>query len=452
MDRSWLALPAAVAVGLGTYLLAPLPGDQVTVLSITLFSIVLWIGNPVPPWFTGLACVGLLGVAFRTETALSGFSQPALWLIVFGLVVGEVTRRSGLVDLLEGLALSRISPATLERPVRLYAWLLVGLSLLGLGLVLLIPSALVRVLILAPVLIEVGDRFDSRAAAHGLFLGPVFSTYYGTAGVLTGGLPNIVIAGVLESVTGQTIGWAEWFVTMFPLMGLGKTVVVVATVYALYRPDPGTDVRVGEAVRRGAGTGARRMTLYLLAGVAFWATDFVHGLHPVYGALLVAALALLPRVGVADFDAVGEVDFSVVFFVGAVFAIAAGLSETGFTDVAAGWLLSFVPADAPVALALAAVFGVTLAMALVLEGVATSSVLTPILVSYVNSAGLPLLPVLYVEAIALSTYFFPYQSIVLVTVLGLDVVEPVELIKVTTILSIVGTLTLLPPQILVFVW
>jgi len=455
MDRSWLALPVAVVVGAATYLYAPLPADQATVLSITLFSIVLWIGNPVPPWFTGVACIGLLGVAYGTGTALTGFSQPALWLIVFGLVVGEVTRRSGLVDVVERWTLSRLSGETLDRPVRLYAWLLLGLSLVGLGLVLLVPSGLVRVLILAPVLIEVGDRFDSREASLGLFLAPTFSTYYGSAGVLTGGLPNIVIAGVAESVAGQSIGWAEWFVTMFPIMGLGKALVIAATVFALYRPDPDTTVRAGDGEPDSAagGTdaaGARRMTLFLLAGVAFWATDFVHGFHPMYGALLVAGLALLPRVGVADLDAVGDVDFSIVFFVGAVFAIAEGLSSTGFTDVAATWLLSFVPGDAPLSLALLAVFGVTIAMTLVLEGVATSSVLTPVLVSFVESAGLPLLPVLFVEAIALETYFFPYQSIVLVTILGLEVLEPWELIRATTVISVVGTVTLLPLQILLF--
>ncbi|HKJ59365.1 MAG TPA: SLC13 family permease [Halobacteriales archaeon] len=450
MDRSWLALPVAVVVGAATYLYAPLPADQATVLSITLFSIVLWIGNPVPPWFTGVACIGLLGVAYGTGTALTGFSQPALWLIVFGLVVGEVTRRSGLVDVVERWTLSRLSGETLDRPVRLYAWLLLGLSLVGLGLVLLVPSGLVRVLILAPVLIEVGDRFDSREASLGLFLAPTFSTYYGSAGVLTGGLPNIVIVGVAESVAGQSIGWAEWFVTMFPIMGIGKALVIVATVFVLYRPDPDTAIRAGVGERAGDAAGARRMLLFLLVGVAFWATDFVHGYHPMYGALLVAVLALLPRIGVADLDAVGDVDFSIVFFVGAVFAIAAGLSETGFTDVAATWLLSFVPADAPLPLALVAVFGVTIAMTLVLEGVATSSVLTPVLVSFVESAGLPLLPVLFVEAIALETYFFPYQSIVLVTILGLDVVGPRELIRATTVISIVGTVTLLPLQILLF--
>lgn len=452
MDRSWLAVPVAVAVGLATYLYAPLPADQATVFAVTLFSIVLWIGNPVPPWFTGVLAIGLLGVTYRTETAVSGFAQPALWLIVFGLIVGEATRQSGFVDVIERETLARIPDRTLDRPVRLYAGLLVGLSFVGLGLVLLVPSALVRVLILAPVLIEVGDRFDSREASLGLFLAPTFSTYYGSAGVLTGGLPNIVIVGVLESVAGQTITWTEWFVTMFPVMGVGKTIVIVLTVFALYRPDPETSVRTVTAATDLDTTDARRMTFFLLVGVAVWATDFIHGLHPMYGALLVAGLVLLPRVGVADFDLVEDPDYSIMFFIGGVFAIAAGLSRTGFTDVAANRLLSFVPSDAPVWLALLAVFGITMGMALVIEGVATSSVLTPVLVSYTEATGLPLLPVLFVEAIALETYFFPYQSLVLVTILGLDVMEPWELIRATTIISIVGTVTLLPIQILLFVW
>ena len=452
MDRSWLSLPVGVAAGLGVWRFAPLPPAQATALAITLFSIALWIGSPVPPWFTGVAAIGLFGITLGSGTAFTGFSQPATWLIAFGLVVGEATRQSGLVDVVERWAMARIDPARLERPVRLYGLLLLGLCLVGLAMVLLVPTALARILILAPVLVEIGERFDSREAKLGLFLGPIFATYYGTAGVLTGGLPNILIVGVLESTTGQTIGWAEWFVTMFPLMGLGKALVIAATVFLLYRPPAETTIRLGQVGGSTDAVGARRMTLFLLLGVAFWATDFVHGYHPVYGALLVAVLALLPRFGVADFDLFEDVDFTLVLFVGAVFAVAAALTQTGFTDVAATWLLSLVPGDAPTWVVLFAVFGITVAMTLVLEGAATSSVLTPILVSYAGTAGLPLLPVLYVEAIALETYFFPYQSIVLVTILGLGVVDTRELIKAASVISIVGAVTLLPLQILWFVW
>lgn len=445
MDRSWYALPIGVAVGLGTALLAPLPPTQAHILGITLFCIALWITNPVPPWFTGLLGVGLIGLVFSPELALTGFASPATWLIVFGMVIGEATRRSGLAGAMQSIALSRVANEGASARTT-YRRLLVALSIGGLLFALLLPSALVRILILAPILAEVGKAFDSREARLGLFFAPLFATYYGSAGILTANLPNIVIVGIVQSLTGTVITWTDWFLALFPIMGLGRVALIVAVVYALYRPDPDATVTLPES-RDAIDPQARRMLGFLLVGVAIWATDSIHGLHPLFGALVVAVLAILPRVGTMDVDSVGEVDFSIVFFVGAVFAIAAGLSETGFTDLAANALLDFIPADASLPVALLAVFGATLALAFVLEGVAVSSVLTPVLVSYAAEAGLPIAAVAYTEALALAHYFFPYQSMVLVVMLRQDPVEPMEVIRMASVLSIATILVLLPLQL-----
>jgi anion transporter len=445
MERTWLALPAGVVAGLGTLLVAPLPAEQARILAITVFCIALWVGNPVPPWFTGLLGIGLIGVAFSPSLALTGFSSPATWLIAFGLVIGEATRRSGLAAALQAAALARVAGGEADARAT-YRRLLVLLSLGGLGFALLLPSALVRVLILAPILVEVGKAFEERGARLGIFFAPLFATYYGALGILTANLPNIVIVGLVDSIAGVTITWTEWFLAMFPVMGLGRVLLIVGVVYALYRPSVDATVSLPED-RRATDDDARRMLLFLLVGVAIWATDSVHGLHPVFGALTVAVLAVLPRVGIMDFESVGEVDFSILFFVGAIFAVAAGLSQTGFTDVAAETLLGFVPGDASSLLTLLAVFGVTLALVFVLEGVAVASVLTPVLVSYAQGAGIPLAEMAFVEAVALGTYFFPYQSMVLVVMLRQEPVEPVEVIRMASILSVATILILLPLQL-----
>lgn len=450
MDRSWAALPVGIAAGIGTALVAPLPSAQARILGITLFCIALWIGNPIPPWFTGLLGIGLIGLVFSPELALNGFAEPATWLIVFGLVIGEATRRSGLATALQSIALAKVATdADAASATAAYRRLLVGLSAGGLAFALVLPSALVRVLILAPILVEIGSAFDDRRAQLGLFFAPLFATYYGAVGVLTAGLPNIVIAGLVESISGVAISWTEWLIALFPIMGLGRVGLIVLVVYALYRPESDATVEIPAAADV-IGPETKRMSLFLLLGVTFWATDFVHGLHPVFGALVVAVLALLPGAGIMEFDAVGDVDFSIIFFVGAVFAVAAGLAETGFTDVAAERLLSFIPADASVTFTLAAVFAVTLALVFVLEGVAVASVLTPILVPFAESVGIPLTQMAYVEAMALGTYFFPYQSMVLVVMIRQDPVEPMEVIRMATVLSIATIVVLLPLQLAYF--
>ena len=453
-DPSWLSLPAGVLAAAVVLVAAPLPAEMATMLAITLFAISLWIGTPVPPWFTALVTIGLIGVAFSSGLALTGFQSPATWLIVFGILVGVATRESGVADLVERLALAAVPDRALGEPDAAYRSLLVVLSFAALAFAVLVPSALVRVLILGPILVSVGGVFDERRPQLGLFLGPLFATYYGSTGVLTGALPNIVITGIVERTAGLAISWTEWALWLGPVMGVGRTLSIVAIAYVLYRPrDPdGTVERLDDAAAGTVGPTERRMLGFLLVGVAFWATDAVHGLHPVYGALLVVLAAFAPRVGVVDMDAAAEADYTVVFFMGAIFAIAAGLQETGFTELAADAMLALLPADAPLFVVLIGVALGAVALTLLMEGLAVASVLTPTLVTFAGTAGVPLQPVVFVEAIALNTYFFPYQSAVLVAILGLGVVDVRELVRMATLASIVTLLVLLPIQLALFAW
>ncbi|KYH26951.1 sodium:sulfate symporter transmembrane region [Halalkalicoccus paucihalophilus] len=442
-----LTVVAALAVFVGF----PIGTDAATMLAITLFCVVLWVLTPVPPAYTGVLCIGLVGAAFSTELALVGFRSPATWLIGFGLLIGLATRESGLADWAGRWLVARAVPTRWRGdPIRAYASLLVALCLGALAFALLVPSTLVRVLVLAPVLYETGESFADREARIGLFLGPLFATFYGASGIYTAALPNVIITGIAESVGDFAIGWTEWALVLFPVMGLARTLLVAGIVLALYRPAVDSGVEVPENGPGAAGASERRMALFLLVGTLFWTTDFFHGLHPVFGAILVVALAFLPSIGVVEFSRAGEPDYSILFFLGGVFAVGEGLSRTGFADLAAGTLFDAIPADGSLALVLAFVFGATILLNLLMEGLAVASVLTPVLVSYAASAGLPLEPVVMTEALALGTYFFPYQSAVLVAILAQDGVEAGDLIRVTVACSLATIAILLPIQLGVF--
>lgn len=451
-DPAWLSLPVGVVAAAAVGLYAPVDGAMATMLAITVFSICLWVGTPVAPWLTGLLAIGLVGVAFSTDLALTGFQSAATWLVVLGILLGEATRQSGLADAVEHATLGMLPEDATADATTTYRSLLVVSSAAALVFVVLVPSSLVRVLILGPILISLGERFTERRPRVGLFLGPLFVTYYAGTGVLTGSLANIIISGLVETNAGVAIGWMEWTLWLGPVMAIGRAVVVTAIAYVLYRPRDADALSASSDIDRSVGTdpAARRMLAFLLVGVGIWATDSVHGLHPLYGALVVAILASTPGIGVVGADALERVDFSIVFFLGAIFAIAEGLQRTGFTDVAAGAIRSGFPQDASLAVALGFLAVAAIVLTFLMEGLAVASVLTPVLVAFAESAGLPLVPVAMIEAVALNTYFFPYQSAVLVAILGLDVVDSVELIKMASLCSLATLLVLLPLQIGIF--
>lgn len=441
------ALTLAAFVALATVVGSPFAADPSLMLAITLFCVTLWILNPFSPSYTGVLCLGLVGIAFSAEVALVGFQSPATWLIGFGLLIGVATRESGLAGWAGRWLVARSIPDRWrDDPRRAYASLLLALCLGALAFALLVPSTLVRVLVLAPVLYETGKLFEDHEARVGIFLGPLFATFYGAAGIYTAALPNVIITGISESLGGPAIGWAEWALALFPVMGLARTLLVAGVVFALYRPARESAVEIPEGRPGPAGASERRMLGFLLLGTAFWATDFLHGLHPVFGAILVVALVFLPNVGVVEFSKAGDADYSILFFLGAVFAIGEGLSRTGFADLAAEGLLETIPADGSLFVALAFVFAATILLNLLMEGLAVASVLTPVLLPYASVAGLPLTPVMMTEALALSTYFFPYQSAVLVAILAEDAVSAGELVRVTVACSLATILLLLPIQ------
>ncbi|WP_280587305.1 SLC13 family permease [Halorubrum sp. Boch-26] len=452
-----IAVPLAALAGAAA--VAAIGGDGGAVAGIAAGSIVLWVLTPVSPAFTGILAIGALAAALSPSAALVGFQSSATWLIGFGLLMGIATRRSGLADE-AGRVLTRVAVPPAERfdARAIYLRLLVTLSLGSHALALLIPSSLVRVLLLAPILTEIGSRFDSRRARVGVYLGPLFATFYGSSGILTADLPNIIISGLGESVAGHSIAWTEWLVHMYPVMGLTRVCVVVAVVYAMFRPEPNTGVDPSVAEETGssrprsaensAGSPDRapgRMLAFLLVGVGIWLTDFLHGLDPVVGAIAVVAFAFFPGVGVARFEEVGEeFDVSILFFIAAVLAIGDGLAATGLAERAATTLLGTVPADAPLAVALALVFVTTVALAFAMEGLAVASVLTPVVITYAESVGVPLTPVLMIEALGLSNYFFPYQSAVLIAILAEGDVETGELIRTTAACTLATVAVLLP--------
>ncbi|WP_408960684.1 SLC13 family permease [Natrinema sp. 74] len=440
-----IAIAASIRIGLSG------SGDVAWMLAITIFCILLWILAPIPPAYTGLIGIGAISVTFSTELALIGFQKPATWLIGFGLLMGEATRQSGLANWAGDWITARTVPkGGATQPIQTYRRLLLALSVGAHILAFLIPSSLVRILIIAPVLTEAGELFDDRTAHVGLFLGPAFATFYGSSGILTADLPNIMLTGFGGSIANHHVSWTEWWFHMYPIMGLTRVLLVCAIVYYLFRPDPSSSVDLPVDTRNDTPRTERRMLAVLLVGTAIWMTDFIHGFHPVVGAIAVVVLAFLPRIGVIDFESVGETDFSILFFIAAVFAIGNGLAATGFTEDAAGYLLALIPTDAALAVVLAIIFMITFLLTFLMEGLAVASVLTPILIPYAETAGLPLTPVLMSETLALSSYFFPYQSAVLVVILAEGTADTGEVIRTTIACSLATIVLLLPLQLAFF--
>lgn len=186
--QDWFSIPFGVAIAASIFVFSSLEWELNAMFAITVFCISLWITTPVPTWYTSLIGIALIGLLFSPDLALEGLKSPAVWLIVLGLLIEQAIKTSGLANRTELWVLSFLPKSALVSGVRTYRLLLLGLCGLGVGFAIVVPSALVHVLIFGPVLVTINNSFSSRQAKVGLFLGPLFTTYFSGTGILTGSL------------------------------------------------------------------------------------------------------------------------------------------------------------------------------------------------------------------------------------------------------------------------
>lgn len=89
-------------------------------------------------------------------------------------------------------------------------------------------------------------------------------------------------------------------------MGFIRVLLVIGIIYFLFRPSTNLSFDIPDNDEQTNDTTERRMLAFLLVGAGIWATDFVHGFHPMIGAVVVVVLVFLPKIGAADFETVSS--------------------------------------------------------------------------------------------------------------------------------------------------
>ena len=160
-----------------------IPSPTQLTLGLVLASIILWTTEPIPLEFSSFAILlaipafGLLDFS----TTFAPFSSKTIWLTFAGMVVSLALSETGLGTWLASILLRFFGYSAFR--------LLSGLHLLGLLAAIVIPSGVVRVLVLIPIglaIIEMLNAQTNKPLKTAILLSLVCSTLYGGFGILTG--------------------------------------------------------------------------------------------------------------------------------------------------------------------------------------------------------------------------------------------------------------------------
>ena len=451
-QAGWIVV-ALGCLGLGWW--GPVPGlsdGEQLALGVTLFALILWTTQAVSvesSSFTILLLLPLTGLLSFADT-FAPFAEPTIWLVFAGMVLSLLLTETGLELRLVHTALPWLAGGSRLR-------LLAGLHLLGLATAFLVPSGLVRVLLLMPVGIALCQALDpdrrDPVLPVAVSLSIVCGTYYGGCAVLTGAVPNLVVAGQLEGETGQIVYWGEWILWMFPVVGLLRTAMSIVVIWSIWgrrlqllRQPPKTDSVDPES---GLSADQRNTLLLLLLGIGLWATDVLHGQAPVSVGLGLVFFAILPRWGPLPVRRLRHVNFPFFFYIAALFGIGAILDITGFNSRMVQAVISALPAAdgdwfaQHMRLTLA-----TLPLDFLMDIAAVAAVATPSLLVVGTDAGLTPLASAMSVAMATTVAFLPYQAAPFMVALGFGTVRARDLSFAMLLISTLSILILCPLNIL----
>ncbi len=433
----------------------PLPGLPAAaqwVLGLTLCGVVCWTLEPVPLEWSALFFLLALpasGVLTFAES-FSPFANKTLWLVFAGMILSQGLSDAGLGPRLASGPLQIL----LHRPILL----LIGLHLVGLVAAFLIPSGVVRVLLLVPLGISLVDSLggkDEPLLNAAVILSLVGSTYYGGAGLLTGTVPNLVVAGQLERHADQQLFWAQWIQWMFPVFGLLRTGLSLAVIWLLFGRRlrlPAKGAFASPTHSPGNGQAARILAVLAL-GVLLWATDFLHHIAPAYIALCLVLLLALPGWGPVPLAKTRGVNFPFLFYIAALFTLGTAWEESGLNRHLLTWTTAWVDLHGytpPQQLFFIVLANIPLNFSM--DVAAVAGVITPAMLDLGRLHGLADLPVALSVAMAGGLIFLPYQSAPFMVAFSYRRVSMASLVLAMVGISLLSLVLLCPLNLLYWHW
>jgi len=325
--QAWRLLAIFIATIVGS-ILRPLPGGAIVLLGVS-----------------ALALSGALPV----ESALKGYADPIVWLVLAAFMISRGMIKTGLGRRIALLFVRTIGHSTLG----------LGYALISTDMLLasVIPSNAARAGgIIFPIAKSVAEAYDSRPGPTAPRLGAFLMTLIYQCDViicamfLTGQASNVLIAKFAKDVTGIELSYSLWLLSAL-IPGLVSLIVVPLLFYRIFPPEiKRTPEAAHEAAndlkRMGPVSPSEKLMLFVfLLVAAMWMTTWLHHINYAVVALLGICVLLLSGV-LAWRDVTHEhAAWDVFIWYGGLVRMAEALGESGifkrFAETAAsvtsGW-------------------------------------------------------------------------------------------------------------------
>lgn len=306
-------------------------------LGIFVASLILWAAAALPNYLISLIVIVALVLTgvLREERAYAQLGHPVMWLNIMSFVLASMLVATGLAKRFALWLLLRFGH-TASNVFLVFIVLNVVLSAF-------VSATTAKAAILLPLFMVIAAIYGSRPGGErtnfgrSIVLQNLLNINLGAGAFMTGSGANLLGVALIAGATGTQVFFADWMLAMLPIMvGLMLVGYLLAMrVFFPLGPEERTPQIAGGRDRLRAEHAAlgplsnrelRAIVLFLLI-LGFWATDRLHGVSPTAVAFVGAIAALLPRIGIIQWNQV-DVPWHLMLFSAGAYALGAGLDVT----------------------------------------------------------------------------------------------------------------------------
>ncbi|WP_048086117.1 DASS family sodium-coupled anion symporter [Methanobacterium formicicum] len=406
-------------------------------IALLVFAVIMWATETVHLAVTSLIILfiqPIIGVE-SFDSAVIGFANPIIFLMIGGFIIAEAIRKSGLATRLTYTMLNKFGTSP-DRSI--------FVAVFSTGILSAWIENVVAFAMLLPIIKEiiplmgVDDPEKGKSNfAKAMVLGASYGSLAGGFGTEIGTAPNLMAAAYTH------IPFANWMVLGFPL-AIIMMLIIWKLLSRIFKPEVSGIVGGNKTISNkleslGPMKRVEKISLgILLFTIALWVTASWTGLNSYSVALIGAVLFFVFKV--LDWrDAQNGVDWGLIVFFGGALSLGAALLNTG----AAEWLItdivSVLGSNPSTILIMVVLMIIAVCITQVMSNIALAAILVPLSVTLAQTQGLPVGQYAVPVAIACSlSFMLPMADPTVAMAYGTGYVKIKEILKAGVPLIVIG--------------
>lgn len=311
-------------------------------LAIFLAGLILWITESLPNYLTSLILIVTLVLTgvLPEKKAYAELGHPVMWLNIMSFVLASMLVATGVAK--------RFALWFILKFGKNAGSIFLSFMVINIVLSAFISATTAKAAILLPIFMVIAAIYGARGGdtrnnfGRSIVLQNLLYINIGASGFLTGSGANLLAAALIGGAIGGHVFFGDWMMAMFPIMlcmmliGYWLAMRVffpLAPSERLPQIEGGMDRLRSEYAKLGkVSFNEKKSVVIFVLILAFWSTDKLHGISPTAVAFVGAIIALLPRIGIIQWNEV-DIPWHLMLFSAGAYALGAGFEATDLPSI-----------------------------------------------------------------------------------------------------------------------